>query len=523
MRRTFRLRSLAVVVAAAVITACVISTNTGVAPLAKPTVGFPARQVRTPLKAHLIDGTVVMFPSGAMLDPYSVVGNGTRFDATRSNALPLAQLRVPMDSVLGLAVYDRFVNPGRTLLYSTLTAAGMAAATAGLAVAMFGSCPTIYADSAGIPVLQAESFSFSIAPLLESRDVDRLSVNPDSTGVVRLEVRNEALETHYTDHLELLELRHDPDEYALPLPSGGAVAVRAVGPPASARDRSGRDVRRLIEAADSAVFATDDTVLARAAEGLGPVGDHIDLTVPRASKRDSVALVLRMRSSLLSTTLFYEHMLARPGATALDWVGRDLSSIATVAGLAKWYDRSFGLRIAVLDDGEWREVARVNEAGPTAWRDVAVLLPAVGTDSMRVRLSFVADEWRIDRIALAWDVRRLEARTIPLATVTASDGSARPDVADMLRHADERRLQTEPGQRYRVTFDVGRAPRGTRTYLLAAKGYYVEWVRGRWLAVAKDSVPFTPANGTVREILRSWRASKDSLERHFFNLRVPVI
>ena len=104
----------------------------------------------------------------------------------------------------------------------------------------------------------------------------------------------------------------------------------------------------------------------------------------------------------------------------------------------------------------------------------------------------------IDRVAVAWDVRRLEPRTIPLATVTAGDGSSRPDVADMLRRADERRLETEPGQRYRVTFDVGRAPQGTRTYLLAAKGYYVEWVRGRWLAAAKDRIP--PADEHVRPI-----------------------
>ena len=54
----------------------------------------------------------------------------------------------------------------------------------------------------GEPALQAELFSNSIAPLFEMRDRDVL---PDAAlradGSLRLEIRNEALETHYIDHL----------------------------------------------------------------------------------------------------------------------------------------------------------------------------------------------------------------------------------------------------------------------------------------------------------------------------------
>ena len=499
--------------------ACVISTTTGGRPLAKPAPNAAPTVVRTPFKAHLVDGSVVIFSAGATFADGAVTGQGTRYDVTRVNTQPVA--RVPLDSVLGMAVFERRVNPGRTLLYSTLTTAGTVVGAAALAVALFGSCPTVYADSAGASVLQAESFSYSIAPLLEKRDVDRLSVAADSNGVVRLEVRNEALETHYTDHLELVELRHRADEFALPLARSGAVAVRGLVPATTARDGAGRDVRAVLDAVDDAVFATDDTLLARAARD-GPLEDHIDLTLPRVAGQDSVALVLRMRSSLLSTTLFYEHMLARPGAASLDWVGRDLSHITTVAQLANWYAGNFGLRVAVRDGGRWRQVVRLMEFGPTAWRNVAAILPATETDSVRIRLTFLADEWRIDRIALAWTVRHLEPRLVPVSRATDGNDRPRPDVADMLRRADERRLQTEPGQRYRVQFDVGRAPPGTRTYLLGALGYYTEWVRGSWIAAAKDSVPFSPTDETAREILRSWRVSKDSLEKRFFRDRVPV-
>ena len=99
-------------------------------------------------------------------------------------------------------------------------------------------------------MLQAESFSYSIAPLLEKRDVDRLSVVSDASGVVKVEVRNEALESHYIDQLELLEVPHAPDELVLPAARSGIIAVRGTTQPASIRDRAGNDLHDVLAMAD---------------------------------------------------------------------------------------------------------------------------------------------------------------------------------------------------------------------------------------------------------------------------------
>ena len=84
-------------------------------------------------------------------------------------------------------------------------------------------------------------------------------------------------------------------------------------------------------------------------------------------------------------------------------------------------------------------------------------------------------------------------------------------------------MLTSPGDRLYAEFDVGPNPRAgeTRTYLLAATGYYVEWVRPAWIASATDSLPFS-SRTTTREVLRSWIESRDSLEAHFFVDRAPV-
>jgi hypothetical protein len=113
---------------------------------------------------------------------------------------------------------------------------------AALAVAIFGSCPTVYADSGGTALLQAEGFSYSIAPIFESRDVDRLRLVQAADGSVRLEIRNEALETHYLNHLELLEVMHGSAETALVDELNRLVVVTDQHSLTRTIDRRGQDV-----------------------------------------------------------------------------------------------------------------------------------------------------------------------------------------------------------------------------------------------------------------------------------------
>jgi len=504
------------IVAGVTAVACVISTTTR--PRALEVHGF--EQVTTPVKAHLVNGSVVIFPTGASIGASAVTGMGQRFDATRTAVQHVSS--VPLDSVLGLETYERHVNPGRTLLYGTVTLAAATFGAAALAVAIFGSCPTIYADSAGTQVLQAESFSNSIAPLLARRDLDRLIVNADSAGIVRLDVRNEALETHYIDHLELVEFRHRANEMALPATPAGVIAVSDIMVPGSVRDGAGRDVRAMMAADDDAVFSTDAGFLARAING-GPVEDHLDVTVPRSVVGDTLALVLRVRASLLSTTVLYHYMLGRPGVHALDWMGKDLARITTLAKLANWYAANFGLRVSVRDGDEWKPVARMVNFGPVAWRSIGVLVPPVAGDSVRIRLSFLADEFRFDRIGVAPHARMLEPRAIPITRITDASGNPRDAVAKVLRRADARDLETHPGDRFYAEFDVGPARAGTRTFMVGSEGYYTEWVRAQWIRTATDSVPFSPSRVTVRDILRTWQLSRDTLEQRFFARRVPIV
>jgi len=514
-----------VVVVAASLCACTVYRFPEVHELPRP---IPPESVvvSTPVKVHLLSGATVVYPrglrvvNGLLLNP-SPRQRPLRYDLTLQNATPVDSA-IPLDSVMAFETFRNSIDAPASIALSLVGTAATAVAAGVLAVAIFGSCPTVYTDSAGTPALEAEGFSYSIAPLFEARDVDALRGGADSTGVLRLEIRNEAMETHYINQIGVWQVVRGAAESILPVPAGQPVAVRELSAPATAIDRAGRDVRLALVAADGQVFSSAPEVLDRVSPD--DVEDAIDLTFPRPAGQDSAVIVLRLRNSLLNTVLLYELMLGDPGLRALDWVGHDLHRVGPAARLGQWYGRTFGLRVAVRDGPVLRAVGRVADTGPIAWKDVAVVVPVpTRGDSLRVRFSFVADDWRIDRVALAGAWRRLVPRA--LAPVAVTDSAARPDTGALarLRDADERYVVTQPGSRFYVRVVAEPAPPDSAAaFLLVMQGYYIEWLRGQWVRPHLTGAAFQPGNDAVVEALRRWRRKAPELERRFYASRFPV-
>jgi hypothetical protein len=476
--------------------------------------------VHSPVRVHLSDGSTIVFARGFTLKGDTVTGAGFRYapgSSSGASADPIV-----LDSVVGMETFETGIRSAPTILASTVATTFAVAGSVALIKAIFGSCPTFYSDSSGVPVLEAEGFSYSIAPLFEQRDVHRLRAVPSEQGILSLEVRNEALETHYINDLELLEVPRAPDEYVTPDNEDRPLALRGLHPPAKAIDRAGRDVTQLLARADGVLFETDSTTLANARAG--DLDDYIDLEIPNLERADTVVLVLRMRNSLLNTVLLYDQILGAPGARSLDWLGHDIQRIATAVDMGKWYSERMGMHVAVRDGATYRTVGRIGDSGPIAFHDVGFLVPVLRGkpgDNVHVRISFVADQWRIDQIQVAKSYRRPAFRTVPASEVVTRDPSQSDSALRDLREADEHYVVTSPGQSFVVRFDVGKGDGRARTFLLASQGYYTEWVRGGWIKSASGQ-PFRTTDQSLVAALNSWRSERSTLERAFFSTRIAT-
>lgn len=492
--------------------------------------------IHAPLKAHLADGTTVIFREGATIAHGQIVGQGRAY-ALLEDRLTTPRDTVSLSGVVGVETFETKKLVGQSVVVSTAATALTIGVAALAAVAIFGSCPTVYADTGAGPVLQAEGFSYAIAPLLEHRDLDPLTVRPDADGIIRLELRNEALETHFVNHVALVEVRHPAATTAIPDQRGGVALVGAERALTSARDRAGRDVRELLAASDGRLFASAPATLDAA--HAGDVDDWIDLAADGLPPGDSIAVVLRLRNSLLNTVLLYDGILG--GTDAVDWLATVGQRIGTAIDVSRWYVRTMGMHATVAGvastpqaDGRQGTHARLGDVGPIAFRDVALVLPRPARDAprVRIRLRFVVDDWRIDRASIAGVVARPVATDVPLSRVVVPvPALGGPPVADTaalraLRQPDDRYLETRPGQRMTLEFSPpNRDPTSadsTTTYLIAWQGWYREWVRGRWLAKPARTTPWVPGDSAVATALGQWRARRDTMERDFYASRIPV-
>jgi hypothetical protein len=309
----------------------------------------------------------------------------------------------------------------------------------------------------------------------------------------------------------------------MPDPSGRPFVVGPHFAPARARSRAGADVSGVLSRADGRAFRTDPRTLAAARAG--DLEDWIDVTFPVPAGDGQMALVLKARSSLLNTVLFYDVMLASAGLGALDWLGRDLDRISDAVEMGRFCQKHMGLRVALWTGDRFRELARVPDPGPIAWHDVAVAVPVTpGEAEVRLRLSFLADAWRIDSVALAEAAPSGPPRVLPVAEVTGPTGLPEPAARHSLLLPDRDYLQTSPGQRFFVRFDPPPLASGEqRTFLLSSQGYYTEWIRGDWLRAARAPRAFAPTEAALVEAVVRWRVERLSLEARFEKQRVPVL
>lgn len=512
---------------------CTVVWQTVVAEEVRP--GQDPITITTPVRAYLADGSIVVLPQGARVASGELRGNGARFPLELNTQRRFSS--VTLDSVVAMEAFrSGYERQAETVLLAAASVPVAVFGTMALMVAIFGSCPTIYADIQGETVLQAEPFSYSISALFEARDVDRLSALPDAAssndgpsndapstdalGVLRLELRNEAMETHYINHMEVLEVDHRPDEEVIPDPLGRPLVLRDLRAPLAAMDRDGRSVLAEVTSKDELAFRSSPARLAAATEA--DFSDHIELEVPVDPGQSEIALVLRYRNTLLNTVLFYDVMLGESGLRALDWLGTDLHRIGTAVELARWYQDRMGMRVEVEHSGVFHQVEHLPDAGPIAWTERAVVIPVTGPRA-RVRLSFPSDSWFIDQVAVAELVGTGEARRIPVARVVDAQGLPAPEVPALLAAPDEEYLVTFPGQRMHLEFDVPESQDGqARTFLLATQGYYVEWLRGPWLKADSEAGPFRPEDGAILRAMHRWAQVMDDYERDFHASRIPV-
>jgi hypothetical protein len=340
------------------------------------------------------------------------------------------------------------------------------------------SCPYVYVwDGAGYG-LQGEAFGTSFGKALEAGTICMLPAAAARNDALLVRITNERPETHYVNRVRLL---------AFEAPEGAAVLVdneNRAWPVTDPRPpiRSSPELSRK----DGACWTSD---LSKARRG-EDYRDHLDLTFPHPPQAATASVIVHAINTELVYSA-YDLVFGYLGDQSLPFLYQVENDPQLIGTLQSWI-RECSLAVEVWKGGQWESAGAIAPEANVAPFSRIVRIDATGVaeDSVRVRLSSLADGWRIDAVEIDWtQAAPLEARALAMRSAVHSDGTS---MMASLSEADAGYATVFPGERIDMSFDARDAGgNGSVAYALDVSGYLHEWPPE---SVAASPVSLFPAS-----------------------------
>ena len=480
-------------------------------------------------KVCLKNATVAVFEKGFEVGDSSVTGECVLYSMAGAEG-PQQRISIPFHDIATLSTFESHMSVGRAFggfihfVWGTSITA-LAIECLACPKCCFGSCPTVYSVVDNGSAMQCELFSSSVSSLMEADDLDQLVLSRGRESRIELKVTNEALETHYINRFSLLKVNHPRGTFAFPSNTNSIVLIKDLVPLTKATNRASTDIKALVAMKDTNSYRTNCIPQEYLVEG--KPADWIDCSVQVPEGATNAFLVVRAKNSLLSTVLFYELVLASQGWQAVEWLHRMDTDTSYAKLFRSVYAMFSGITVKAFKEGRWVTVGKIGDSGPISWKETAIQVPAQPGEHLTCRLEFFPDNYIIDRIQFGFSDRKESSFRIeeqyPLA-IRENSGELRPDVAPLLVTADDRYLVTEPGESYRLTYDVAKDSASEETFFIQSRGWYREWIRAGWLQTPRDAFFFDllDVEGTVQKLAEHWQADRVILENEFFRTRIPI-
>jgi hypothetical protein len=255
------------------------------------------------LKVHLKDGRLaIIYKWQINNETKTIAGRGDLYTVNRNLTRSNESFNLDFDDCVLLETNDfsgyNVISP--LLMTLTIFTSAITVPCIANPKACFGSCPTFYLIQNDSSIIQAEGFSSSITKSMEAVDIDYLSAyQHQESRIVNLELKNEALETHYIRRANLL---------AIPKPKSGLVyhdnnkfyTANGFKYPLKVNESDTeilellryQDRNEYLSKSDSADLTKQESII-------------IDFEQTMAAY---AGIIIRQRQSLMTTFLFYQSM-----------------------------------------------------------------------------------------------------------------------------------------------------------------------------------------------------------------------
>jgi hypothetical protein len=437
------------------------------------------------LKAHMKDGGLYTLQSWFILDTTNILmGSGNYYSPDRKHT------QFTKDTSIA-------INLEEVALFETNKITGLGGKIAGMSLIMvpttivtiiciidpkacFGSCPTFYAWNGSKMQLMAEGFSSSVSKDMEKNDADMLYHAVVTGKEFRLQMTNEALETHMVKQADIMVFPKIAGERVYATQEMKYYTTSAIAHPVSCIAPEGDCLDKMLE-----MDQVERTSLAEQHDLTRK--ETVEVTF-KNTPGTKTGLIIGSRQTFMTTYLYYQAM-AHAGSRLPEYIAKLKSGSRSMKGnMTKLWELLGGIEILVRDDnGKWMKTGLIDEMGPIAADLHLVPLPVSGSDEVTIRIRMTKGLWRIDQLALAYIGEEvLPEKVSPMLVLKDSivDDYARQLLLDSTKY-----LVTFPGDKYELVYQLP-GPGPDYELFLYTRGYYLEWMREGWI---EEEDPFKVA------------------------------
>lgn len=476
------------------------------------------------LKAHLKNGDICILSDSWKIDTIANVltGNGSKYDFNRRNTFKGA-IAILIDSVAIFETNTKIIEPeaNRIAALTILTAVDVLISAICLSnpKACFGSCPTFYVnENDNFHYADAEGFSNAIAPSMEYYDIDALGNQPITSNQFSITMKNEALETHCVNDVELFACPRKAGERVYQSPTNDFYLCKNTYALARAKANEG-DVTALLNCADRQErFSPSD-------ENNLSSKEEIYLDFDNVERTNDLGLILHFRQSLMTTYFIY-------GAIGYmgDEVGDIFAKIEHDKDTKEKVSGGIKNELGEIDIYAWNEQKNdwelqngFYETGPIATnRQFIPMRNAASSSKVRLKIVLNKGLWRIDYVGLTniqTKVQPIEIAPNSILNKGKLDNSALNEINNPNKY-----LISMPGSEYKFNFTLPTASPDYELFLYS-KGYYLEWMRAHWIK-DKDllklyELVYAPKK-YLQDEAKNYKRYETTMEQEFWNSKIDT-
>jgi hypothetical protein len=369
------------------------------------------------------------------------------------------------------------------------------------------SCPFIYGWNGADYILEGEAFATAWGQALEMNTCTVLPSLKERKGELSVRITNERPETHYINAVNLVAVETDADAEVCADPQNTLWPVYSTIPPVRAHGQIRDDILTTLRRKDGKCWESESVP----ETGETQYRDVVDVVFLKPPSQEEATLVIHA----INTRIFDAVMRTvsqSMGDELLAFVDAVEHDPEMIALLKHWLEES-SLKASLWNGSGWEPIGTLlPEANEIPFsRVIRFNARAITGDSVKIRLTSLADVWKFDAVGIDWSpVHPLTTRPVPLISARGPNGK---DLAETLTHADDQYAVVLPPEKVDITFQslqacakgvrppsvglvsaFGGHPGKKTVYALNVQGYLHEW-----FPESRDQSQFMLVNQMKRE------------------------